>query len=103
MQYTTEPPVAEKNKLEPVVHVLGQQVAPDSEVPGKVTDTGPQPAATFPDTDTWKGKPVDGNYGTIPEDKDAVEANLRKVGEENQTRYGLDVRGVPDADKAPAK
>ena len=104
MKYTTEPPVAEKKTLEPIVHTLGENaIAPASEITGAVTDTGPQPAETFPNTDEWKGKPVDSNYGTVPEDKDAVEANLRKVAEENITRFGLDMRGVPDADKAPAK
>jgi hypothetical protein len=101
MDYKTQPP-ATKKTLEPVVHVLGVD-ANQTPNKGNTVSTGPQPAETFPDTDTYQGKPVDANYGTIPTDKDAIEANLRKVGQENITRFGLDERGVPDADKAPSK
>jgi hypothetical protein len=97
MKYTTEPPVDEKNKnLDPTVHVLGQtNAAPPSAVTGAVTDTGPQPEQRFPSTDEWAGKPMTGDYQTIPEEKDAIERNLRKAGEEIQTRFGLETRGVP--------
>ena len=95
MKYTLEPKVDEKQTLEPTVHVLGQKNAPQpSEVTGAVTDTGPQAEERFPNTDTWAGKPVDGNYQTYPEDKDAIEANLKRTGEEIQKMFGLETRGM---------
>lgn len=65
------------------------------------TDTGPKGTEMFPSTDEWKGKPVTGDYQTIPEDKEAIEENLKKAGEEVRNRFGLNEMGVPDADKAP--
>lgn len=96
MQYTKKsdtPPVA---KADPdiVVHVLGEKAPAGDAQEGKKADTGPQGADNFPGTDTWKGKPVTGDYQTIPEDKEAVEENLRIAGEEVQKRFGLETRGV---------
>lgn len=95
MKYTTEPPVDEKQTLDPVVHVLGQKQAPPSPTMGAETNTGPKPEERFPETDEWKGKPVTGDYQTVPEDKDAIEQNLRTAGEEIQKRFGLETRGMP--------
>lgn len=48
----------------------------------------------FPDTDTWNGKKVDSNYATVPSDKEAILENLKKAGQEVQTRFGLETRGL---------
>ena len=61
---------------------------------GKSIETGPEGKEKFQDTDFYKGKPVDANYQTVPEDKAQIEKNLKKAGEEIQTRFGLDERGV---------
>ena len=97
MQYTKDKSkTAVQDALKPtVVHTLGQMPATGNEQQkGKKTDSGPQGAEMFPATDEWKGKPVTGDYQTIPEDKDAIEENLRVAGEEVQSRFGLDQRGV---------
>ena len=97
MQYTKKSEQkAVQNALKPkVVHMLGEMPeSGDEQQKGKKTDTGPKGAEMFPATDEWKGKPVTGDYQTIPEDKDAVEENLRKAGEEIQSRFGLETRGV---------
>lgn len=60
----------------------------------KSVDTGPVGGDKFQDTDFYKGKPVDANYQTVPEDKEQIEKNLKKAGEEIQTRFGLDERGI---------
>ena len=65
-----------------------------SEPKGARVDTGPKGTEMFPSTDDWKGKPVTGDYQTIPEDKEAVEENLKAAGEEVQKRFGLESRGV---------
>lgn len=78
-----------------VVHTLGQMPETgDEQQKGSPTETGPKGAEMFPSTDEWAGKPVTGDYQTIPEDKDAVEENLRTAGEEVQKRFGLETRGV---------
>jgi hypothetical protein len=64
------------------------------EVKGKKVDTGPDELTAFPATDDWAGKPVTSDYQTIPEDKEAVEENLKNAGEEIQKRFGLETRGV---------
>ena len=61
---------------------------------GSKVDTGPDELEAFPATDDWKGKPVTGDYQTIPEDKEAVQENLKRAGEEVQKRFGLETRGV---------
>ena len=61
---------------------------------GKKVNTGPNAGETFPSTDEWAGKPVTGDYQTIPEDKQAIEENLKRAGEEVQKRFGLETRGV---------
>lgn len=88
-----------KDDLKPAVSTGQGSPAPAQPKEDKV-DTGPKGAERFPATDEWAGKPVTGDYQTIPEDKEAIEANLKKAGEEVLTRFGLDERGVPDADKA---
>jgi len=67
---------------------------PKTQSTGKAVDTAPDGGKQFPDTDTFKGKPVDSNYATVPTDKDAILANIKKAGEEVKTRFGLEERGV---------
>jgi hypothetical protein len=45
----------------------------------------------------WKGEVVDMNYGVVPTEKEAIQANLKKAGEDTITRFGLDQRGVEPA------
>ncbi len=97
MQYTKKsdtPPAA--SVPEPIVHVLGEQAEETGaeQQKGAKTETGPKSAERFPSTDTWEGKPVTGDYQTIPEDKEAIEENLRAAGEDIQKRFGLETRGV---------
>jgi hypothetical protein len=98
MQYTKKsdkPPVATTEVPETIVHVLGEEPETgDEQQKGAKTDSGPQAAPMFPKTDTWQGKPVTGDYQTIPEDKEAIEENLKTAGEEVQKRFGLETRGV---------
>jgi hypothetical protein len=97
MQYTKKsntPPAGTEKSPDTIVHVMGQMPDKGNAQEGKPADTGPQGAEMFPETDTWKGKPVTGDYQTIPEDKEAVEQNLRVAGEEVRSRFGLDTRGV---------
>jgi hypothetical protein len=67
---------------------------PKSTPTGRTVDTGPTSGKQFPDTDHYKGRPVDSEYATVPTDKSKIQANLKKAGEENQTRFGLEERGV---------
>lgn len=67
---------------------------PKTQPEGRQVDTGPVEGKQFPDTDHFKGKPVDAQYATVPTDKDKIMANLKKAGEEIQTRFGLEERGV---------
>lgn len=96
MQYTkkSDKPSVNSDMPTQVVHNLGENVlSGDAQQKGADTNTGPKGAEMFPNTDTWKGKPVTGDYQTVPEDKDAVEENLRIAGEEVQKRFGLETRG----------
>lgn len=69
--------------------------APKTQPMGRPVDTGPADSGKqFPDTDHFKGQPVDSEYASVPTDKDMIQANLKKAGEEIQTRFGLEERGV---------
>jgi hypothetical protein len=82
-----------KDEMEKIT--VAEATAPKTdEQKGSKVDTGPQEAERFPATDEWAGKPVTGDYQTIPEDKEAVEENLKTAGEEVQKRFGLETRGV---------
>ena len=51
--------------------------------------------ATAPITDSkWEGELVDMNYSVVPEEKDAIQANLKRAGEDSLKRFGLDTKGV---------
>lgn len=102
MQYTkkSDKPTVNTETPTQVVHVLGQVPTGPEQQKGAATDTGPKPDERFPDTDTWKGKPITGDYQTVPEDKEAIEENLRTAGEEVQKRFGLETRGIDVPDES---
>lgn len=46
--------------------------------------------------DTFMGEKVDLNYSVIPEEKDAIQANLKAAGDAVKAKFGLDERGMPE-------
>jgi len=42
----------------------------------------------------WEGQVVDMNYSVVPEEKEAIQENLKKAGEDTLKRFGLDTKGV---------
>ena len=46
--------------------------------------------------DTFMGERVDLNFSVIPEEKDAIAANLKAAGDAVKAKFGLDERGLPE-------
>jgi len=82
MDYSMKQVVPDKQKDKPVV---------EPKAPEAPTVVG---GDSFPDRDTFQGEKVDGSYATAKFEKENIVGNLKKVGEEIKTRFGLEDRGV---------
>jgi len=61
---------------------------PDKTVASNVPAVAPADGVKF------AGETVDMNYSVVPEEKEAIMANLKKAGEDTLKRFGLDTKGV---------
>jgi len=86
------------HSMKPVQGVAG--IAPSGQT---VDNQDPKGIPPMGNTDEWAGKPIDANYGFVPQDKEAVNANLKKVEADIQERFGLQSRGMEDTHEYPKK
>jgi hypothetical protein len=75
------------------MQTVGVTKTEDVAVPTKAVPSN-VPAVASATEPKWEGQLVDMNYSVVPEEKEAIQANLKKAGEDVLKRFGLDTKGV---------